>query len=230
MWHQDDWLLTAERVAVHRPTNTAVIADMHLGYVTARRGDGEAVPHFGEVERLDYLSQMLELLQVKNVVIAGDMVESARHGHEAASNWVAELAAKNIVTHLVPGNHDQGLEDIESLRLHPEGYALGEWLVIHDVEWDNPRCIVHGHLHPSLRSATLPGEAPCYLQTDRRLLLPAWSEHAAGVSVLGLSEWHEANCHGIVGTQVIALGKVDKLAKQLRRRPRPFRIGFGLAT
>lgn len=230
MWHQDEWLLTAERVAVHRPTSTAVLADMHLGYIAARRGDGEAVPHFGEVERLDYLAQMLELLEIKQIVIAGDLVESARHGYEAARNWVVELRDKQIIPHLVPGNHDSGLHDIEGLEIHPEGYGLGDWLVLHDVELNDPRCIVQGHLHPTLRSATLPGEAPCYLQTERRLLLPAWSEHASGVSVLGLTEWHEANCHGIVGTQVIVLGRVDKLAKQLRRRPRPFRIGFGLTT
>jgi metallophosphoesterase superfamily enzyme len=230
MWHQDDWHLTAERVAIHRPTSTAVLSDMHLGYVTARRGDGEAVPHFGEVERLDYLAQMLEHLHIKDVVIAGDMVESARHGHQVASDWVAELKGKNIKTHLVPGNHDRGLEDIEGLQMHPDGYMLSSWQVLHDVELSDPRSVIHGHLHPTLRSATLPGEAPCYLQSGNRLLLPAWCDHAAGVSVLGMNEWHHANCHGIVGTQVIALGHVEKLAKQLRRRPRPFRIGFGLTT
>ena len=230
MWRTDDWHLTAERVAVHRPTHTAVLADMHLGYVTARRGDGEAVPQFGEAERLDYLAQVLEHLEVKHVVVAGDMVESARHGHETASDWVAELRSMNIATHLVPGNHDHGLEDIEGLQLHPEGCRLGDWLVLHDAELSDPRPILHGHLHPSLRSATFPGEAACYLQTSTRLLLPAWCDHAAGVNVLGLTEWQQAICHGIVGTQVIALGPVEKLGKQLRRRPRPFRIGFGLTT
>lgn len=230
MWLQDDWLLTAERVAVHKPTHTAIVADMHLGYVTARRGDGEAVPHFGEAERLDYLVKVLQHLNVQHVVVAGDLVESARHGHETASNWVAELLSVEINVHLVPGNHDQGLDDIEGLQMHPRGYQLDEWLVLHDAELDDLRPIVHGHLHPSLRSATLPGEAPCYLQTDIRLLLPAWCDHAAGVSVLGLTAWQSAICHGIVGNQVIALGLLEKLSKQLRRRPRPFRIGFGLTT
>ena len=40
----DEWLLTPARVAVHRPTATAVLADLHLGYNDARRRDGEAVP------------------------------------------------------------------------------------------------------------------------------------------------------------------------------------------
>src|SRR5262249_34562148 len=37
-----DWLLTPERAAVHLPTATAIVADLHLGYNHARRRTGEA--------------------------------------------------------------------------------------------------------------------------------------------------------------------------------------------
>ena len=38
MWHQDDWHLTAERVAIHRPTNTAVsVSYTHLTLPTILR-------------------------------------------------------------------------------------------------------------------------------------------------------------------------------------------------
>ena len=40
----DEWLLMPQRVAVHLPTATAVLSDLHLGYNEARRRDGEAVP------------------------------------------------------------------------------------------------------------------------------------------------------------------------------------------
>jgi metallophosphoesterase superfamily enzyme len=40
----DDWLLTPERAALHVPTATAVIADLHLGYAQARQQCGDAVP------------------------------------------------------------------------------------------------------------------------------------------------------------------------------------------
>ena len=39
-----DWLLTPARVAIHTPTRTAVLADLHLGYAEARHRTGEAVP------------------------------------------------------------------------------------------------------------------------------------------------------------------------------------------
>ena len=38
----EDWLLTAQRVAIHVPTRTAVLADLHLGYDAARQRRGEA--------------------------------------------------------------------------------------------------------------------------------------------------------------------------------------------
>lgn len=229
MWTQEPWQLTAERVAIHRPTNTAVLADMHLGYVAARRGDGEAVPHFGEVERLDYLSQIIEHLHIKNVVIAGDIVESARHGLPIVREWALQLRERQITLHLVPGNHDQGLREIPELVLHPNGYPLGEWLVLHDAPVDDDRCIIQGHLHPTIRATSVAGEAACFLLSEKRLLLPAWCEHAAGVSVQSLDGWQQTDCFGIVGEEVVALGNVEALGKKLRRRPRPFRIGFGLS-
>ena len=39
-----NWLLTPERAAIHLPTATAVLADLHLGYNEVRCGTGEAVP------------------------------------------------------------------------------------------------------------------------------------------------------------------------------------------
>lgn len=230
MWNQEPWQLTAERVAIHQPTNTAIVADMHLGYVAARRGDGEAVPHFGEIERLDYLTQILEHLNIKQLVVAGDMVESARHGLPIVRDWAGQLQDREIKLHLVPGNHDVGLRDIPEVEVHHEGYPLDGWIVLHDAPAGDARNIVQGHLHPTIRAGSVAGEAACYLLSENRLLLPAWCDHAAGVSVQGLAGWQQTNCYGIVGEEVIALGSVDALGKKLRRRPRPFRIGFGLAT
>ncbi|HMP18082.1 MAG TPA: metallophosphoesterase, partial [Gemmatales bacterium] len=163
MWLQNEWYLTAERVAVHQPTATAVIADMHLGYVAARRGDGEAVPHFGEIERLDYLVQMLLHQKVKNVVVAGDLVESAPHGSPIVEEWARQLNAEGMRLHLVPGNHDRGLWELSLVTFHQEGYLLGNWRIVHDANVEDERCLIHGHIHPAIRTQAAVGEAPCYL-------------------------------------------------------------------
>ncbi len=39
-----DWHLTFRRIAIHVPTATAVVADLHLGYQDARRQCGDAIP------------------------------------------------------------------------------------------------------------------------------------------------------------------------------------------
>lgn len=230
MWIQQDWRLTAERVALHQPSATAVLADMHLGYVAARRGDGEAVPYFGEAERLDYLTELFQQLHIRNVVVAGDLVESPRHGLPVVRDWVAQLEELRIALHLTPGNHDIGMLEVPGVEVHLDGYEVGDWLVLHEPSLGDPRKVVHGHLHPTIRSAAAVGEAACYLSTPYRLLLPAWCDHAAGVSVQSMDDWQEADCYAIVGEQVVALGNVDALSRKLRRRPRPFRIGYGLAT
>lgn len=230
MWHQHEWRLTAERVALHLPTNTAVLADMHLGYVAARRGDGEAIPHFGEIERLDYLLQMLIHQGVKQVVVAGDIVESAHHGRPMVEDWARQLLDEGIQLHLVPGNHDRGLLEMTDVKVHPEGYTLGSWMIVHDANVNDARSLIHGHLHPCLRTLAALGESACYLTMPHRMLLPAWCDHAAGVNALSMQDWQEADCHAIAGDRVVSLGNVSALAKKLRRKPRPFRIGFGLTT
>jgi uncharacterized protein len=226
----DEWLLTPDRLLFHLPTRTAVLADMHLGYVAARRGDGEAVPHFGESERLDDLVQHLRQLKTQAVIVAGDLVESPRFGQPVVEQWAARLHTAGISLHLVPGNHDCGLPSLPRVQVHCEGYPLGAWTVLHDAPFDDHRPIVFGHLHPCLRSALAPGEAPCYLAGPTRILLPAWCDHAAGVSIFSLGDWPETHCYAIAAEQVVALGPVANLRSKLRRRYRPFRIGSGLGT
>lgn len=226
----DEWVLTPDRFVFHLPTRTAVLADLHLGYVAARRGDGEAVPHFGEAERLDDLVKHLTQLQAGAVVVAGDLVESARYGQVVVERWAEQLAASRISLHLVPGNHDQGLPAVSHLQVHPAGYPLGNWTVLHDADPADPRPIIFGHLHPCLRSALAPGEAACYLVGTSRMLLPAWCDHASGVSIFSLGDWPETDCFAIAAEQVVALGRVSSLRSKLSRRYRPFRIGSGLGT
>jgi uncharacterized protein len=227
---RDEWLLTPDRFVFHLPTQTAVLADMHLGYVAARRGDGEAVPHFGESERLEDLVRHLAQLRTMNVVVAGDLVESPRYGQPVVERWTEQLAAANITLHLVPGNHDRGLTAVSGVQIHPDGYSLGTWTVLHDAASDDGRSVLFGHLHPCLRSALAPGEAACYLFGPTRLLLPAWCDHAAGVSIFSLGDWPDTDCFAIAAEQVVALGRVSTLRSKLSRRYKSFKIGSGLGT
>src|SRR5205085_3477429 len=105
----DDWLLTPERAALHLPTGTAVVADLHLGYDQVRRRGGEAVPAVGLEEALAALGAVVFRHDVRRLVIAGDLFEDGRCAGQAAEllNWLA--AAGVELVGLVPGNHDRGL-------------------------------------------------------------------------------------------------------------------------
>jgi putative SbcD/Mre11-related phosphoesterase len=217
-----DWLLTPEKAAVHLPTATAVIADLHLGYDRVRRRGGEAIPEFGLDETVAALGALIDRIPVRRLVIAGDLLEDARCAELAENlcDWLAGAGVELLA--LVPGNHDRGLGAIQGrLRLAPEGIALGEWRVVHGDESLPRGRVILGHVHPCFRMSGR-GSYPCYLVRESRIILPAFSRDAAGVNVLGDPTWCSFHCHVPVGDRVLDFGEVGELRKQLRkgvRRP-----------
>jgi len=206
-----DWLLTPERVAIHRPTATAVIADLHLGYDQARQKSGEAVP----VTPLDYhlagLRRLASRYPIQGVVFAGDLCEDGR-GSDAIlpllATWLR--GAGLVLLAIVPGNHDRA-----PANPHESGFQLGAWRIVHGDQPLPPGPVVHGHFHPCLRWDGL--TAPCYLINPHRLVLPAFSRDAAGVNVLAGCRWESFACCVIVGNQVLDFGTVKAL--QAKRKP-----------
>lgn len=212
-----DWLLTPHRAAVHLPTRTAVIADLHLGYAEARRRAGDAVPHAG----LDALRRRLTGLaaeyRVRHVVVAGDLFET-RADPETAGEFLALAKRLNVDVTLVPGNHDRGFEASPGLPLCADGFRLGRWRVVHG-HGPRPRGrAVMGHFHPWLRLAGQAG-VPCYLVEATTLILPAFSDDAAGVNVLSDRRWRAFRCAAIAGKEIIDLGDVAHLRRRPARRP-----------
>src|SRR5436305_9388879 len=128
----EEWLLTAERAAIHLPTATAVIADLHLGYDQARRRAGEAVPQQTVSEALQPLRAALLRERCRQLVLAGDLFEVAWCPALAAElvAWLADLGVG--VAGLIPGNHDRGLPSEHAPFPIPlEGIHLGSWRVVH---------------------------------------------------------------------------------------------------
>ena len=230
-----DWLLTAERVAVHLPTRTAVAADLHLGYAEARRRRGDAVPRESVTESLEPLLRVRQYHAVQRLVIAGDLLEDGAclEALTEFRKWLDQSGMDLIA--LVPGNHDLGLEAIPAaksgLPLRPEGVELGEWRIVHGEGSLPDAPVVHGHDHPCLRwspksRANRPRfargrfapdtiDGPCFLSEPQRLILPAFSKEAAGVNVLSVRRWRTLCCHAIAGPRVHDLGEVSTLRRRL---------------
>jgi uncharacterized protein len=205
-----DWELTANRAAIHLPTRTAVIADLHLGYAEARRRDGDAVPTLSVAAVLAPLREEFAAHRVKYLVIAGDLFEAGASAEiiEELLTWLqhagVELAA------VVPGNHDGDLEKYDRLPVRASGLDLDGWQVVHGHDTRPLGPVVQGHEHPVLRWGNRPA-APCYLVAKRHLIVPAFSADAAGVNVLHGTAWSEHRCCVIAGTDVLDFGRLADL-------------------
>jgi uncharacterized protein len=220
MLREPDWLLTPYRAVVHRPTATGVVADLHLGYAATRQASGEAVPELGEGIVRQRVSRLITTYGLKRLVIAGDMVERGKTSVLAAKRFVAEVRRKGVHVLLVAGNHDRDLPEIPGLELQGGAFAVDGWSVIHQMERNDGRPCIMGHLHPVVRSAAFAGQVPCYLLSEKRLLLPAQSEDAVGGNVLTWRQWLQSECHAIVNDEVLSLGKVVELKERLKAQRR----------
>jgi uncharacterized protein len=215
----DDWLLTPQRAAVHLPTATAVVADVHAGYGEARRRRGEAVPLPGLDEPLAALRPLLAAAAVRRLVIAGDLFEDAYSPH-LAEELLTRLGAAGVeLLAVVPGNHDRGLAAGGLLPVRPDGVSLGRWLVVHGDGRLPDGPLVHGHFHPGLRLGGL--LAPCFLVGAGRIVLPALSADAAGGNVLGQRRWRTYRGCVPAGDRVLDFGCLEDLKKRSARGGAP---------
>jgi putative SbcD/Mre11-related phosphoesterase len=211
----DDWLLTPARAAVHLPTRTAVVADLHLGYDRLRQLDGEAVPVRSVAEELAPLKTLVTQ-DIRRLVVAGDLFENGRRGAERLSAELLQaLADMGIeLVGVIPGNHDRlTRQQQHALPLFVDGLRLGDWQVVHG---DQPRTagrVVQGHEHPWFRWRSGVG-GPCYLIHAEQIVLPAFSVHAAGGNVVGKRRWAAHRCCAIAGGEVLDFGELGRLTRQ----------------
>jgi putative SbcD/Mre11-related phosphoesterase len=212
-----EWLLTGQRAALHLPSATAVVADLHLGYGHVRQRGGEAVPALSVEAQLGPLGAALQRHGVRRLVVAGDLLEDGRCRREEVvgelQRWL-ERAGVELVA-VVPGNHDRGLGPSAGLPIHEGGFALGGWRVVHGDGELPAGPLVQGHEHPWVRW-TERLSAPCYLVGADRLVLPAYSPDAAGVNVLGTERWGEYLCCAIAGEDVLDFGMLKDLKRGAR--------------
>jgi metallophosphoesterase superfamily enzyme len=217
----EDWLLTPERVALHLPSATGVLADPHLGYEEARCAAGEAVPARSLEDQLAPLLSAFRRHGLHRLVIAGDLLEDRRCQGMAVElcRWLDRSGVELLA--LVPGNHDHGPGDelapgLVGLPVFEDGMELGTWRVVHGHGSLPLGRLVHGHEHPWLRW-TDQLSAPCYLVGRGRLVLPAFSEEAAGVNVLGVCRWGSYRCCVIAGDRVLDFGDLATLRSRMKR-------------
>jgi metallophosphoesterase superfamily enzyme len=213
----DDWRLLPERIALHEPSATAVIADVHLGYHAARQQLGDAIPCRSVAEDMAPLIDAARRHRIDSVVVAGDLFE---RGFDVvlAGEFLSVLASAKIdFAGLVPGNHDRGIgKSSAMLPVFPDGLDLGAWHIIHGDQPNSRGHTLMGHWHPATRWQRR--KVPCFLVQGHQLVLPAFSLDAAGVDVKKDVRWRGWTCCPIVHGKVIC---ANTLGTRVRRRACP---------
>jgi putative SbcD/Mre11-related phosphoesterase len=210
------WQLAPEGAAVHPRERLAVVSDVHLGYEWARGAGGDSIPAHSLGETLAKLSRVLARSAIERLVVAGDLVELPRPCRETEADTArltSWLAARGVTLVRLAGNHDPRCQPPL-----PEALEVGGWTIAHGhLPLAAGRRIV-GHGHPVLRAGGV--NAPCFLVSARKIVLPAFTANAAGGNVAGAlpGDWRRGALHCIVPSDAgwFDFGPVVDLRRRLR--------------
>jgi uncharacterized protein len=199
-----------------------VIADVHLGYEWARAAAGDCVPAHSFDETVARLSAVLTRFTIARLVVAGDLVESARPCRRTTDDvrrlrdWIASRGVNLLV---LEGNHDS-----HRGARHVSGDAgamlpvleIDGWTIAHGHQPVSGERTMSGHHHPVLRFDRR--AAPCFLAGPHRIVLPAFSANAAGCDVLAgpiPGSWLDETLHCIVstGSELLDFGPLPALRR-----------------
>src|SRR3989344_8555831 len=115
-----------------------VIGDVHIGYEGALNKKGILVPRTQFKEMKNQISELLDCLKPKAVIINGDLKhefgEISRQEWHDTSEFL-DLILKNSKVVLIKGNHDTMLEPIAKKK----NLEIMDYYCFDDV------CITHGH-------------------------------------------------------------------------------------
>ena len=209
-------------------SQTAVIADVHLGYGWAQRRRGELGP-LADFRTREKLFHLADDLQPLHFVFLGDLVHAPRPCAPERA-WIEEtlLRLKQRAELIaVRGNHDRafarefphlGIETVES-------WSGLDLLAVHGDRFNfaSPpgSTLLMGHLHPCLGVRDAAGAAqklPLYLVNSSCVLLPAFSPFARGYDVTsGLPEEitpyfgaQQIEAYALSSTRVVHLGPLRR--------------------
>lgn len=213
----DGWCLAPEGAAVRLSERLAVVSDIHLGYEWARARGGDVVPAHSLSETIQKLDRLLDRVRIDRLISAGDHVESRKRCSRTAGDVSALaqwLSDRGVTLIRLEGNHDP-----PQRPPLPPHWTVGGWSIAHGHRELEAEHIVIGHHHPVLRADGL--VAPCFLVSDRLILLPAFSPNAAGVDCTKLAlppsmTTPSPHCFAGLGDSLLDFGRLDALASRLR--------------
>ncbi len=198
-------ILDARRAAFLPESGILAVADLHLGYAWVQRRRGALIPVSKPDSTSVRLAPLLADYRPRTLVVLGDLV------HQAVALPALREELESLVRILpqgtglmvCPGNHDRDLSKLLAplglpLRVKPV-LPMGRHRLHHG---DGPLSAVKGnadlalhaeepidvigHEHPAIRlgdGVATEAKVACFLEADRILVLPAFSDWAAGCEI-----------------------------------------------
>jgi putative SbcD/Mre11-related phosphoesterase len=211
------WWFTPECAAVCVEERVAVLADVHMGYEWARGSGGDCLPAHSLAETVAKLERLLARVPITRLVVAGDLVESSAPCRRTSADLrqlVGWLGHRGVSLEALAGNHDPAPR---------ETLEIAGWTIAHGHRPVAGKRLMLGHHHPVLRAG--PACAPCFLVSLETIVLPAFSQNAAGLDVatarLPAPLFGKAlRCLASSGDEVLDFGDSRSISKVMRQ-PRP---------
>lgn len=198
-------ILDARRAIWLEETSTLAVADLHLGYAWAHRQRGNLLPLTAREDSLERLVELVKFYNPRELALLGDIVHRAvpvAALKEEICRVITTLSEQTELT-LIAGNHDRKLGSFLNAcglkaHLHLEK-NVGAHLLIHGDSEDAARSasqlattaanggrVIIGHEHPAVTisdGVATSVKCACFLVSERVIVLPAFSNWAAGSGV-----------------------------------------------
>lgn len=212
---------------------TAVIADIHLGYSWAQRRRGELGP-LADFRTREKLFVLRDDLHPNRIVFLGDLVHAPRPC-EPERLWIEEILtelATRAELIAVRGNHDRAFaREFGDLKITcVETWSVDGLTAVHGDRFDfalpENHTLLLGHLHPCLGVKDASGagrKLPLFLATPSCVVLPAFSPFARGYDVLGgipeelapFLAGSPVEAYAVTGKRVVALGPLARAIEKM---------------
>ncbi len=175
-----NFTLTNQRALFWEKEKALIFSDLHIGKTAHFRKNGIALANHIMKNDLERLSILIEYFQPEKFIIVGDLLHAGNNSDvDEFCNWQKQYP--DIKFCLVEGNHDRISKTLEKklcLDSRSTSLEIDDIAFVHDYDRANPKFQITGHIHPGfvINSAVKRIKLPCFAQTSKQLLLPAFSE------------------------------------------------------
>ncbi|KUJ56056.1 ligase-associated DNA damage response endonuclease PdeM [Chryseobacterium aquaticum] len=175
-----NFTLTNQRALFWEKEKALIFSDLHIGKTAHFRKNGIALANHIMKNDLERLSILIGYFQPEKFIIVGDLLHAGNNSDvDEFCNWQQQYS--DIKFCLVEGNHDRISKTLEKklcLDSRSTSLEIDDIAFVHDYDRANPKFQITGHIHPGfvINSAVKKIKLPCFAQTSKQLLLPAFSE------------------------------------------------------